>query len=142
MKNVLFISLLYLIPFSVMSQKVTIQVIKTEKIAVSEWQILDEQYHPVFSGNEYSRDDSVSFTLEANERYSLQISVSEIYNPDTSLYSLRVNGEPIMLINSKIDPGDHFYPFFTGVKATQAKIVGGTNADIADFPWQVYYDIW
>jgi hypothetical protein len=139
MKNILFISILYLIPISVMSQKVPIQVIKSGNAALSEWQILDKQYRPVFPGSEYFKQDSVSFTLEANERYLLEISVSEIYEPDTTLYSLRINGEPIMLIRSKIEPGDHFYPFFTGVKAEPTKIIGGTNANIADFPWQVYY---
>jgi hypothetical protein len=122
-----------------MSQKVTIQVIKVGKIAETEWQIFDEQYHIVFSGNEYFRDDTVSFTLEANKRYLLQISISEIYYPDTSLYSLKLNSEPILYISSKIKPGDHFYPFFTGIKAEQTKITGGTNAAISDFPWQVYY---
>ena len=139
MKNILFISILYLIPISVMSQKVPIQVIKSGNAALSEWQILDKQYRPVFPGSEYFKQDSVSFTLEANERYLLEISVSEIYEPDTTLYSLRINGEPIMLIRSKIEPGDHFYPFFTGIKAEPTKIIGGTNANIADFPWQVYY---
>lgn len=139
MKNILLISILYLISLSVMSQKVTIQVIKTGNAALSEWQILDKQYRPVFPGSEYFKQDSVSFTLEANERYLLEISVSEIYNPDTSLYSLLINGEPVMLINAKIESGDHFYPFFTGTKAVPTKIIGGTNANIADFPWQVYF---
>jgi V8-like Glu-specific endopeptidase len=122
-----------------MSQKVTIQVIKAEKIAASDWQILDEQYHTVFSGNEYFRNDTISFTLEANKRYLLQISVSDIYNPDTTFYTLGLNDEPIILINTKVGPGDHFYPFFTGIKVAQTKITGGSNANIADFPWQVYY---
>jgi Trypsin/Secretion system C-terminal sorting domain len=140
MKNILLISILYLISLSVMSQKVTIQVIKTGNAALSEWQILDKQYRPVFPGSEYFKQDSVSFTLEANERYLLEISVSEIYKADTSLYSLRINGEPVMLINAKIETGDHFYPFFTGIKAEPTKIVGGANANIAEFPWQVYYE--
>jgi len=38
------------------------------------------------------------------------------------------------------EPGDRFLPFFTGVKKELSKIVGGTNASIADFPWQVYYE--
>ena len=140
MKKIIFISLLYMISLSAMSQKVTIQVIKVEKAAASEWQVLDEQFHPVFSGNEYFRDDSVSFTLEANKRYLLQISITEIYYHDTSLYSLRLNGEPIILITSDTGPGDHFYPFFTGIKTEPSKITGGTNTFISDFPWQVYYE--
>lgn len=122
-----------------MSQKVTVQVIKVEKAALSEWKILDEKYGEVFSGNEYFRNDSVTFTLEANKRYFLQISVSEIYNRDTNLYTLRLNDEPIILIKSEIEPGDHFFPFFTGIRTEDVTITGGTNAAISDFPWHVYY---
>jgi hypothetical protein len=140
MKKILFIPLLWLVQFSIMAQKVSIELIKTENASASEWQVLDEHYRPVFSSYEYFRDDSVFFTLEANMRFFLQISVYEIYNADTSLYSLLLNGEPIMLISSKIEPGDHFYPFFTGIKTPEVKITGGTSADISDFPWQVYFE--
>ena len=140
MKNFLFISLLFLMPLTVMSQKVTVQIIKSGNAAVSEWQILDKQYHPAIPGSEYLKEDSVSFNLEPNEHYIFEVSVSDIFYSDTSLYSLRINGEPIMFISTKVGSGDHFYPFFTGVKAEQTKIMGGTNANIADFPWQVYYE--
>jgi trypsin len=122
-----------------MAQKVSVEAIKTEKAALIQWQILDEQYHLVFSANEYYRNDSVNFGLEANKRYILQISVLEIYDRDITLFSLQINGEPIMLINSDIPTGDHFFPFFTGVQDRQAKITGGSDALISDFPWQVYY---
>ena len=135
----MFALLLLLVPFSAMSQKVIIKVIKLDKKAVSEWQIRDEQYWLVFSGNDFPGEDSISFPLEANKRYFLEISVSEIYNSGTGLYSLWINGEPVILISSKVEPGDHSYPFFTGIKAEQTKIIGGANASIADFPWQVYY---
>jgi hypothetical protein len=127
-------------PVSLLSQKVTTCVVKTEKAAESEWLILDEQFHPVFAGDEYFRDDSVSFILEANKRYFLEISITRIYSPDKALYSLWINGEPIISINVTVGNGDHFYPFFTGVKEEQTKITGGTDADIADFPWQVFYE--
>jgi hypothetical protein len=140
MRNFIIITLLQLISFSAMSQKVTVQVIKTGKTAISEWQVLDREFHPVFSSNEYFREDTVTFTLEANKSYLLQISVTRIYNPDTSLYTLGINHEPIIYISSSIEPGDHFYPFFTGIKAEPTKITGGMDADIADFPWQVYYE--
>jgi trypsin len=139
MKKSVIISLLYLISLPVLSQKVTVQVIKMEKRAVPEWQVMDEKLQPLFSGNEFFGEDSVSFTLDANRHYFFKISVADIYNSDTNLYSLRINGEPILLINSNIGPGDHFFPFFTGIKAEATKITGGTNADISAFPWQVYY---
>jgi hypothetical protein len=140
MKKILFIPLLWLVQFSMMAQKVSIELIKTKNTSASEWQVLDEHYRPVFSSYEYFSDDSEFFSLEANMRFFLQISVYEIYNADTSLYSLLLNGEPIMLISSKIEPGDHFYPFFTGIKTPEVKITGGTSADISDFPWQVYFE--
>lgn len=122
-----------------MAQKVSVQVIKVENAALTEWQILDEQYQIIFSGDEYFRKDSIFFGLETNKRYFLEISVYEIFNSDTTLFSLSINSEPIMLINSDLKPGDHFFPFFTGVQDRQAKITGGSDALISDFPWQVYY---
>ena len=122
-----------------MAQKVSVQVIKVENAALTEWQILDEQYQIVFSGDGYFRKDSIFFGLETNKRYFLEFSVYEIFNSDTTLLSLSINSEPIMLINSNLKPGDHFYPFFTGVQDRQAEIAGGSDALISDFPWQVYY---
>ncbi len=139
MKNAVFIFLLSLIQLSVFSQKVTIKVIKAEKAAISEWQILDEKYQVVFTGSEYYRTDSVILTLEANNRYFLAISVTEIVTNDTNFCTLILNDEPIILLNSDIGAGDHFFPFFTGVRTEVNKIIGGSNALIADFPWQVYY---
>ena len=79
MKSFMFALLLLLVPFSAMSQKVIIKVIKLDKKAVSEWQIRDEQYWLVFSGNDFPGEDSISFPLEANKRYFLEISVSESF---------------------------------------------------------------
>jgi secreted trypsin-like serine protease len=139
MKKLVFISSFFLISYVAMSQKVTVQVIKTEKTALSEWQILDEKYNIVFSGNEYFRADSVTFFLDANKRYFLQISVTEIYNHDSNLYTLILNNEPVILIKSDIGPGGHIYPFFTGMRNERIKITGGAEAVISDFPWQVYF---
>ena len=139
MKKFVFISSFFLISYVAMSQKATVKVIKTEKTALSEWQILDEKYNIVFSGNEYFRPDSVTFFLDANKRYFLQISVIEIYNHDSNLYTLILNNEPVTLIKSDIGPGDHIYPFFTGMRNERIKITGGADAVISDFPWQVYF---
>jgi len=128
-----------MISFCVIAQKVTIQVLNTKNAGLTDWQILDDQNKSIFSGIEYLRNDSVKFNLEANKYYLLKISVSEITNPDTVLYTLHLNGEPILLINSDIGKGDHFFPFFTGIRTIETKITGGTNAVISDFPWQVYY---
>ena len=45
MKNFIFIFFLHLIPFTLFSQKVTVQVIKGENAAKSDWQVLDEKYN-------------------------------------------------------------------------------------------------
>jgi hypothetical protein len=139
MKRFLFISLLFLNTVTALSQKVTMQVLQTKNSGLTSWQIIDNQNTTVFPGNNYFQNDSVSFSLEADRYYFLKISVAGINNPDTSLYSVLLNGEPILFIKSDIGPGDHLFPFFTGIRSISAKITGGTNAVISDFPWQVYY---
>ena len=79
-------------------------------------------------------------SLEENKRYFLEVSVSEVNYPDTTIYSLSVSGEPVLIVNSDIGPGDHFFPFFTGVRKEQSKITGGTAASIANYPWQVFLE--
>jgi hypothetical protein len=141
MKRSLLVFLIYIIPLSVLSQKVSVQITRTKNASVSEWQILDEKLISVLAGNEYPDKDTIAFSLEADKRYFLLISVSEINYPDTSLFSLLLNSEPIMLIDSNAGTGDHFFSFFTGVKTDgEAKITGGTNADISSFPWQVFVE--
>jgi hypothetical protein len=139
MKRFLFISLLYLISISVLAQKVTIQVIQPGNSGITAWQIIDDQNIIAFSGTESLQIDSVAFSLFANRRYFLKISVTENTKPDTNLFTLSLNGEPIIFLKSDIGKGDHLFPFFTGVKSVNAKITGGANAVISDFPWQVYY---
>ena len=139
MKRLLFISLFYLMSFSILAQKVTIKVLQNRNAGISGWQIIDNQNITIFSGSEYLQDDTVSFSLEANKYYIFKISVSDFNNPDTNLFSLELNDEPLLYINSDIGKGDHLFPFFTGIRAVNAKIVGGSATVIADFPWQVYY---
>ena len=139
MKRFLSISLLYLITVSALAQKATMQVLQTKNSGLTAWQIIDNQNTTAFPGNDYLQNDTVTFSLEPNKYYFLKISVAEINNPDTSLYSLILNGEPILFIKSDIGTGDHLFPFFTGIRFINAKITGGANAVISDFPWQVYY---
>ena len=139
MKRLVFIPLLYLIIFSVSAQKATIRLIQTKNAGLTDWQILDDQNKALFSGTGNIRNDSLTFGLDPGKYYFFRVSVTAINNPDTSLYSLLINGEPILLVKSAIGTGDHIFPFFTGVKAINAKITGGTDAPISDYPWQVYY---
>jgi hypothetical protein len=122
-----------------MSQKLTVQVVKENKAALSDWNIFDEDFRLVHSGDDYQQGDSISFGLEANRRYIFQITVYEIFNHDFNLYTLSLNNEAIILIKPELEPGDHFFPFFTGIRQEDVKITGGADANIADFPWQVYF---
>jgi hypothetical protein len=139
MKNILLVSILYLISVSVFPQKVSVQILKSEQVALTEWRILDEQYTTVFTAGNNSGNDSLAFSLEADRKYFLQVTVSEVYKQDTSLYILKLNLEPILIINSELAPGDHLFPFFTGIRTKDLKITGGTDAAISGFPWQVFF---
>lgn len=140
MKKIPLICLLCLLTLPDLAQKVSVEIVKVKNTVVSEWQILDENYQTVFPGNEYFRDDSVFVSLEANRRYLLQISIPEINNHDTPLYSLLLDNSPILVVRSDTGPGDYFYPFFTGTRTDLTKIVGGTTASISEFPWQIYLE--
>lgn len=137
MKRIRLISCLFLVSLSALSQKVTVQVVKFDHRIKTEWEILDNQYRQIYSGEQLVAD-SISLGLMADSRYIFKITVNEVYEADIKLYSLRINGEPVILVTSGAGPGDHFYPFFTGVRKPQTKITGGSNALISDFPWQVY----
>jgi len=139
MKRILIIPFLFLIALSVSGQKADLKVLLTKNIGVNGWQITDDQNITVFTGDNYLQNDSVEFSLIANRYYNLKISVATLNIPDTSLLTLFLNGEALIHIRSDIKPGEHLFQFFTGIKAISAKIVGGTEAAISDFPWQVYY---
>jgi hypothetical protein len=139
MKKTLAFSFLFFISLTAMAQKVTVRVLSTENARYSEWQIIDDQNKSVFSGVGNLRSDSVGFSLDENRHYTFKIAVSAKGKQGEGLYTLLIEKEPILQINSDIGMGDHFFPFFTGVRAINAKITGGTTAVISDFPWQVYY---
>jgi hypothetical protein len=138
MKNFLLILIFYLIPFSVLAQKVKVRIVKEEKEALNDWHVLDEEYNTVFSGKDFLKEDTVIFGLEANKKYFLNISINKAFVSGTILYSFQLEDEPIMLINSDLGSGNHLFPFFTGTKARSVKITGGTTTTISEFPWQVF----
>jgi Trypsin/Secretion system C-terminal sorting domain/Immunoglobulin domain/PKD-like domain len=139
MRRILLISLLYLISFAVLAQKAAMKVSLTKNPGLTAWQIIDDQKTIIFSGNEFLQNDSVAFSLDENKHYYLEVSVSGNVNPELSLLTLYLNTEPILFLRPDIGTGDHIFPFYTGVKALNAKITGGTNTVISDFPWQIYY---
>ena len=109
----------------VFSQKADVQVAKSKQALDAQWQILDAELFPVVSDTDFPGMDSVSFGLDANRRYYLEVSLPDTFNSDSILCSLYINGEDILLIKSSLDPGDHFYTFFTGVREPVSKITGG-----------------
>ena len=139
MKKYLSCLFLILASYSVYSQKVTVKVLRDEEAAVSEWQVLDENYRIVFSGNEYYRNDSVIFSLDVNKRYFLFLSVSSVIKSDTAFFKLLLGDEPLIYLKTDLGTGDHVFPFYTGVRSQEVKITGGTTALISEFPYQVYY---
>ncbi|HEX2976621.1 MAG TPA: trypsin-like serine protease [Bacteroidales bacterium] len=136
MRKILFTVLSCLISFSVYSQKVNIKVISHLPSVKPEWRILDENYHIVFAGSDFFKEDTVVFGLENNTRFYFVVSFYKEIK-DTRLFTLYIGNEPVILVGTDIGPGDHFIPFFTGVKVPETKITGGTNTTISEFPWQV-----
>jgi hypothetical protein len=140
MKRVLISILVLLIASAVFSQKADVQIAKSPKAQAAEWQILDTDLFPVVSGSHFSDADSVSFGLEANRRYYFEVSLTDTIKTGSILFRLYINSEAVLLISSDLPPGDHFYSFFTGIRHEPDKITGGTDADISQYPWQVFYE--
>jgi hypothetical protein len=139
MKKFLFAALLTLILVPAYSQKVNTKVIRGLDAVESEWRILDENYQDVFPGSEFFRNDTVLFPLEINTRYYFVVSFYR--NASTkNLYTLFIDKEPVILVSTDIGPGDHFIPFFTGIRLPETKITGGTGTTISEFPWQVFVE--
>jgi hypothetical protein len=135
-----FISILLIFSaFPVMAQKVTVRLKRSEESSLSFWRINDINGTEVISANGHQNEDSVIFSLEADKQYSLWIIVPETEIPFTSEYILGINGENILRIKDQLSSGEHEYKFFTGTRQPASKIIGGTTADITEFPWMVLY---
>ncbi|MBN2348715.1 MAG: serine protease [Bacteroidales bacterium] len=132
--------LIFITLFSIrlQSQEVDISVIFNKDVAIAHWQIVDESHQIIYSNQDLLQEDTVYVMLDAEKRFYFELSIDNILKPDTALCSILINNEPILLILSGISQGDHSYPFYTGTKTPQLKIIGGDETDISDFPWQVY----
>ncbi len=139
MKRFLFVSLLFLLTLSVLAQKVSMQAYYPVNAGLTDWQILDENKIRVFSGSGELQKDTVLFSLDASKLYFLKISFTANGRSDTNLFTLILNGEPILLLKTDIESGEHLYSFFTGIRSVNARITGGVSTVISEFPWQVYY---
>ncbi|MFZ5939724.1 MAG: trypsin-like serine protease [Bacteroidota bacterium] len=115
------------------------EVIRKVSVDQFEWSIRDESFERVVAGEFFGDADTVRFSLEEGRRYFFETSAGGYTTADSLLSVLVMDGEPIIWITGHADPGDHLYPFRTGRKPGQLKIVGGEDANIADFPWQVFF---
>lgn len=120
------------------SQKVPVSVVSHEQSGFTRWQILDENYGVAFAGSQLFSSDTISFTLEPEKRYFFYFSLNEEEKSDRKLYTLFLGVEPLLIVSSTQGNGDHFIPFFTGVRKPEPKITGGEDAVISEFPWNVY----
>ncbi len=139
-KHIIISFILFSLSLAGHSQKANLLITGTKETCITEWQILDGQYRLVISGNDFAGRDSVFFGLEPDSRYLLQVYVPDTCKQETALMTIHINGEPVLSVKSDGEPGDRFLPFFTGVRKELSKIIGGTDATVADFPWQVYYE--
>lgn len=138
MRKLILISVSLIFSELLFSQKVPVQVIRENISAARTWQILDENYNIAFQGMEIFPDDTIMFSLESNKRYFFYCTISSSPEDSVHLYTLILGKEPLLRINSEEGRGDHFFPFFTGVRSDEVKITGGTDALISEFPWQIY----
>ncbi len=102
------------------------------------WQIYNEFGHPIYTSEEYNGADTSFLSLDAEQNFVLNVQTSNICAADTLLLHLELNGSPVIVVLPENEAGEYSYPFFTGTKDNVLKIVGGTNVDIADYPWQIY----
>ncbi len=139
MKRLLPVLTLFLFSISAFSQNVKLDIFKTPGTGSAEWQLLDINKKLIFNGTDYHRDDSISLSLEKNKAYYLQITINDIFTEEAPLYNVYIDGQQAFAVTTGLGYGDHFIPFNTGYPQEDgAKIIGGEDADIADYPWQVY----
>lgn len=122
-----------------MSQKVTVNLIRSKESSITFWRILDENSNEVFSANGYLNDDSVTFSLDSEKHFSLWLTVQDTNLISFLNYTLTINGEAILRITKQSSKCEQEYNFYTGTRDVVSKIIGGTDASIVNFPWQVYY---
>ncbi len=105
---------------------------------VMDWSILDENYQTLVSAEIYPGEDSVYFFLPFDKQYYLYLDLGVSGNTDSLLLELFIDGNHILAVLDTKE-GDVRLPFYTGDTKSQLKIVGGTDAAIENFPWQVYF---
>lgn len=128
-------------PYILEAQKAELMLVKhfpDEHTGIS---ITDSYFNPLIDNTVAKYSDSLFFYLTYDQKFYLQL---DNYRLDSSrdeeapLISLYINNVPVMVIHSGIEPGDHSWPFYTGIDKPTLRIVGGTSVSIRDYPWQVF----
>ena len=128
-----------IITYSLFSQETELLIINHSEHYGIEWSVTNESDFEIIGGSEFFGDDSIFFLLDSDQRFFLNLSIPEASDSGTNLLSLEMSGTPFILVSSNLGAGDHSIPFFTGYHPGYLKIIGGTEADIADFPYQVFF---
>ena len=139
MKKLLLALVLLLFYISSFSQNIKIDLFKTPGTGSAEWQLLDIDKRLIFSATTTSAMIQYPSPSKKNRAYYLQITINDIFIDDTSIYNVYIDGQQAFAVTTALGFGTHYIPFNTGYPwEDDAKIVGGEDADIADYPWQVY----
>ncbi len=125
--------------FTIKAKGTNIELIKLAENTHFSWNISNTHGHLEFSSHDFPSNEICHMELADEEKFFFNISIDEIAENDSNLALLRMNGAAIMLIGSAPGEGEFSYPFFTGRAKPVLKIIGGEDASIADFPWQVYF---
>lgn len=135
MRKLVFIIFIAFFTLSGKAHSVLITVDQFAEYSNLDWNILDTTKQVLVSSDTITD----SFYIEANKRFFFQIHIDSISETDTALYMVSIGDEPIMYFSTDLEKGEHSYPFFTGFQAPELRIIGGSDADIEDFPWQIYF---
>ena len=137
-KRISFLILILLLPsLTLFSQDARISIFLHGEKTLN-WSILDENYQTLTSADVYPGGDSLDFFLPYAQHYYLNLDLINSGKTDSLLVELLVDGSHILAILDT-EEGDLMLPFYTGDSKNQLKIIGGTDAAIENFPWQVYF---
>lgn len=120
------------------AQQAGISVVSPVESGDFSWTIRDEEHIPLFHKEIFAAQDSIHFFLDYNKRFFLDISIGEDPVKDSVALKLYLDDQLIVLVNTDFGPGDRSVPFYTGGGRNRLRIIGGEDADITEFPWQVY----
>lgn len=140
MRRIIYVLIALLASFFTNAQDMAeVTIAQLGKLSTYEWAICDSNNETMISSSELLSNDTAYFSLEANKRFFLHVAIEETSPSDSLLLSLAVSDNPIILVQTSLEKGDHRYPFFTGVVAPQLRIIGGKDASIYSVPWQACF---